>query len=182
MRRGKGVNRQIEKRKWSWFQTIILFVHKSLSQAKSIGRSITVDYYPHDLSCIKTSLATRWICIFNKHKENRNYNFKPKIAILKNLLSIWKQRTLYIKGNITIANILAMSRPIYASRWDPSRCSKPGPQSSAICGAVCALSIAIILYETDPLLACWFYLYYLVCFCFNTWLYSVLYWFSLLQF
>ncbi len=31
---------------------------------------------------------------------------------------------------------------------------------------VCALSIAIVLYQTNPLLACCFYLYFLVCFLF----------------
>ncbi len=33
-------------------------------------------------------------------------------------------------------------------------------------GAVCALSIATVLYQSDPLLACCFYLYLLVCFVF----------------
>ncbi len=61
--------------------------------------------------------------------------------------------------------------------------SRTGPQSGALCGTVCglthlslviqsralrstvcALSIAIILYSIDQLLACWFYLYYLVMF------------------
>ncbi len=41
---------------------------------------------------------------------------------------------------------------------------KPGPQSRALCGTVCSLSIAIVLYYIDPLLACRFCLYYLVMF------------------
>ncbi len=35
----------------------------------------------------------------------------------------------------------------------------PGPSV-----VLCALSIAIVYYWTDQLLACWFYLYYFVCF------------------
>ncbi len=37
-------------------------------------------------------------------------------------------------------------------------------QSRALCGTVCALSIAIVFYKIDTLLACWFYIYYLVIF------------------
>ncbi len=34
-------------------------------------------------------------------------------------------------------------------------------------GNVCALSIVIVLYKIDQLLACWFYLYYLVMFLYD---------------
>ncbi len=44
---------------------------------------------------------------------------------------------------------------------------KPCPQSRALCGTVCALSITVVLYLIDPFVACLFYLYYLVmCFVF----------------
>ncbi len=56
------------------------------TKAKSIGRSLT----PHGLSWIKTPLETIGIYITNNHDDNLNFNFKPKIATLKNLLSIWK--------------------------------------------------------------------------------------------
>ncbi len=85
------------------------------TKAKSIGRSLTPDHYPHGLSWIKTPLVTLGKYITNNHDDNRNFNFKPKIAILKHLLSIWKQRSLSIKGKITIVNTLALSPLIYAS-------------------------------------------------------------------
>ncbi len=39
----------------------------------------------------------------------------PKIATFKNLLQIWKQRTLTIKRKITIVNTLVLSPLIYVS-------------------------------------------------------------------
>ncbi len=51
----------------------------------------------------------------NNEEENLKYNFKPKIATLKHLLNIWKQRTLTIKGKIAIVNSLALSPLIYVS-------------------------------------------------------------------
>ncbi len=51
---------------------------------------------------------------------------------------------------------------------------KPGLQSSALCGTVCIINSYSTLLNW-PLLACWFYLYYLVMFLyFSTWLYSML--------
>ncbi len=52
--------------------------------------------------------------ITNNEEENLKYNFKPKIATLKNLPNIWKQQTLTIKGKITIVNTFALS-PSYMS-------------------------------------------------------------------
>ncbi len=83
-------------------------VHKSY-------KSITVDHYPHCLSWIKTPLETLRIYITNDLEENLNYNFKPKLAKLRNLLNIWKQITLTIKGKITIVNSVALSPLIYTS-------------------------------------------------------------------
>ncbi len=59
-----------------------------------------------------------------------------------------------------------MSDPVSNTLMNISH--KPGPPSRALCGALCALSIAMVLYLTDPLIACCFYLYFVVCFCFNT--------------
>ncbi len=55
------------------------------------------------------------IHITNNLDKSFNYSFKPKIATFKNLLQIWKQHTLTIKGKITIVNTLALSRLIYVS-------------------------------------------------------------------
>ncbi len=80
-----------------------------------MGITLTLDHYPHGLSWIKTPLETLGIYISNNSLENFNYNFKPKIATLCNTLNIWKQRTLSIKGKITIINTLALSPLIYTS-------------------------------------------------------------------
>ncbi len=42
-------------------------------------------------------------------------NYKPKLVELKNLLNIWKQRALSLKGKITIINTLALAPLIYVA-------------------------------------------------------------------
>ncbi len=79
------------------------------TKAKHHGCSNTSDYYSHGLSWIKTPLETLGVHITNNEEENLKYKFKPEIATLKNLLNIWKQRTLTIKGKITIVNTFALS-------------------------------------------------------------------------
>ncbi len=85
------------------------------TKTKGIGTSKSPEYYHHGLSWIKTPIETLGIHITNNLEESFNYNFKPKIATFKNLLQIWKQRTLTTKGKITIVNILALSTFIYVS-------------------------------------------------------------------
>ncbi len=85
------------------------------NKAKNLGITLRSDHYPHGLSWIKTPLETLGIYITNNSEENLSYNFKPKIATLHNTPNIWKQRTLSIKGKITIANTLALSPLIYTS-------------------------------------------------------------------
>ncbi len=53
--------------------------------------------------------------VTNDLEEKLNYNFKPKLAKLRNLLNIWNQRTLTIRGPITIGNSIALSPLIYTS-------------------------------------------------------------------
>ncbi len=86
----------------------------NIEKTKSIylGKPITADHYPHGLYWLKTPLETRRIYITNNHEDNLNYNYKPKIARLRNLLNIWKQRKLSIKGKTTI---VALSPLIYTS-------------------------------------------------------------------
>ncbi len=83
------------------------------TKAKYIGKILEPDYFPRGLSWIKTSLETLGIHITTKLKENLNYNLKPKISTLKKKLSIWKQRSLSLKGKITIINNLALAPLIY---------------------------------------------------------------------
>ncbi len=82
------------------------------TKAKSIGTSESPEHYHHG---IKTPIETLGIHIINNLEESFNYNFKPKIATFKNLLQIWTQHTLTIKGKIIIVNTLALSPLIYVS-------------------------------------------------------------------
>ncbi len=85
------------------------------TKAKYIGRVLEPDYFPHGLSWIKTPLETLGIHITTNPDEILNYNFKPKIATLKKKLSIWKQRSLSLKGKITIINNLALAPLIHCA-------------------------------------------------------------------
>ncbi len=85
------------------------------TKVKSLDNDVTANHYPHSLSCITTPLETLGIYITNNPEENLNYNFKIKLSKLRNLLNIWKQRTITIKGKITIDNSLTLSPPIYTS-------------------------------------------------------------------
>ncbi len=85
------------------------------TKAKYIGKILKPDHFPHGLSWIKTLLETLGIFITNHPDENYLLNYKPKLAELKNLLNIWKQRTLSLKGKITIMNTLALAPLIYVA-------------------------------------------------------------------
>ncbi len=82
---------------------------------KHIGKIINPDHFPHGLSWIKIPLETLGIFINNDAEENLNLNFKPRIVNLTNLLNVWKQRYLSLKGQITIINTLALAPLIYLS-------------------------------------------------------------------
>ncbi len=84
-------------------------------KAKYIEKILQPDHFPHGFSWIKTPLETLGIHITNNSEENLNYNFKPKIATLKNHLAIWKQRSLSLKGKITIINNLALAPLIFCA-------------------------------------------------------------------
>ena len=92
-----------------------LTINTEKTKVKNLGPPLSADHYPHGLSWIKTPLETLGIYITNNAEENLNHNFKPKIATLRNTLNIWKQRTLSMKGKITIINTLALSPLIYTS-------------------------------------------------------------------
>ncbi len=63
----------------------------------------------------KKPLETLEIHIANNSDENLNYKFKPKIDIYKNNLAIWKQRSLSLKGKLTISNNLDLALLLYFS-------------------------------------------------------------------
>ncbi len=85
------------------------------TQSKYISSKLICDYFPHDLSWIKTPIQTLGIVITDNEDKNYKYNFQNKIATLKATLNIWKQRKLSIKGKITIINSLALASLIYVS-------------------------------------------------------------------
>jgi len=86
------------------------------SCAKYIGTLSTCDYYPHGLSWIKTSpIETLGIAIVDNSDLNYKHNYAQRISNLKSLLNIWKQRSLSLKGKITVINTLALAPLIYVS-------------------------------------------------------------------
>ncbi len=103
-------------------KTFKLFQHCSVlklnidkTKAKHIGKILNPDHFPHGLSWMKTPLETLCIFITNDAEENLNLNFKPRIANFTNLLNVWQQRNLSLKGKITIINTLALAPLIYLS-------------------------------------------------------------------
>ncbi len=87
------------------------------TKSKHLGKPLTSYHYPHGLSWIKTPLETLGIFITNNPEENLKYIFRPKLAILRKTLNMWKQRTLSIKGKITIVNTLTLSALRYTSSF-----------------------------------------------------------------
>ncbi len=71
-----------------------LSINIEKTKAKYLGKPQTSDHYLHGLSWIETPLETLRIFITNNPEENLKYNFKSKLAILRNILNMWKQRTL----------------------------------------------------------------------------------------
>ncbi len=85
------------------------------TQAKYIGTLKNSDYYPHGLSWIKEPLQTLGIVLTDTVESNYKMNFQSRIMTLKNVLNIWKQRGLSLKGKVTIVNNLALAPLIYVS-------------------------------------------------------------------
>ena len=53
------------------------------------------------------------ITLTNSEKESIEENFLPKLKVMKNLLNQWSQRSLSLKGKITVINSLIISLFIY---------------------------------------------------------------------
>ncbi len=92
-----------------------LKININKTKAKYIGKILKPDHFPRGHLWIKTPLETLGIFITNDPDENYLLNYKPKFAELKNLLNIWKQRAVSLKGNITIINTLALAPLIYVA-------------------------------------------------------------------
>jgi exonuclease III len=92
-----------------------LKINVDKTQAKYIGKLTTYDYFPHGLSWIKTPIETLGIVIVDNDQSNYIHNFQQRIANLKSLLNIWKQRKLSLKGKVTVLNNLALAPLIYVS-------------------------------------------------------------------
>jgi exonuclease III len=92
-----------------------LKINVEKTQAKYIGSLKDSDYFPHGLSWIKTPIETLGIIITDDVDKCFKYNFQQKIHNLKSTLNIWKQRSLSIKGKITVINNLALASLIYTA-------------------------------------------------------------------
>ena len=53
------------------------------------------------------------ISLTNNEKENIEQNFLPKLKLMQNLLNLWSQRNLSLKGKITVINSLIVSLFVY---------------------------------------------------------------------
>ena len=53
------------------------------------------------------------ITLTSNEKESIEENFLPKLKVMKNLLNLWSQRSLSLKGKITVINSLIISLFIY---------------------------------------------------------------------
>lgn len=49
----------------------------------------------------------------NTESKHYEVNYLPKMNKIKNLLQLWKQRTLSLKGKITVLNTLALTIILY---------------------------------------------------------------------
>ncbi len=76
---------------------------------------ISCDHYPHRLSWIKTPIETLGIVVTDNDAANYQHNFQQRILNLKTVINIWKQRSLSLKGKITILNNLELAPLIYAA-------------------------------------------------------------------
>ncbi len=74
---------------------------------------VTEHLHAQVLSWIQTLLGT--LGVFITKEENLNLNFKLRIAKVTNLVNMWKQRNLSLKGKITIINTLVLATLIYLS-------------------------------------------------------------------
>ena len=92
-----------------------LRINVEKTKAKYIGSLVDYDHFPHGLSWIKDNIETLGIVCTTTDYENYMFNFKPRITTLKNVLHLWRQRSLSLKGKITVLNSLALAPLIYVS-------------------------------------------------------------------
>ena len=87
------------------------------TKAKYIGTLKNNDYYPHGLSWLKENdyIESLGVVYASTDEDNYVHNFKPRLIKLRNILQIWKQRDLSLKGKITVLNNLALSPLVYIS-------------------------------------------------------------------
>lgn len=92
-----------------------LKINISKTKAKYIGSLKDSDYFPHGLSWIREPIQSLGIFFTSSESENYLLNYKPRIEKLQNMLLVWAQRGLSLKGKITIINNLALSPLIYVA-------------------------------------------------------------------
>jgi hypothetical protein len=87
-----------------------LSANKEKTKAKYIGSLVGLNHHPFGLCWTEDSMDS--LGVIYVENENDNY-FQPRIKKLKDLLKLWKWRSLSLKGKITIINSLAISSLVY---------------------------------------------------------------------
>ena len=83
------------------------------TQAFFIGENNKTPEHKHNFKWSKDPIHLLGITLYNNENENYKWNFEDKIKKIRNLLNMWKQRSLSLKGKIVVINSLAASMLVY---------------------------------------------------------------------
>ena len=90
-----------------------LKLNKGKSEVIRLGNCVEKSKTVCGMQIVNKPIKTLGVWISNDSGEIPELNFKERISKLKNLLNMWKQRALTLKGKITIINSLALSQIMY---------------------------------------------------------------------
>lgn len=90
-----------------------LKINNHKTQCIGIGSERNKKYSSINLNWTDINIQTLGITITNTESKHYEVNYLPKMNKIKNLLQLWKQRTLSLKGKITVLNTLALPIILY---------------------------------------------------------------------
>ena len=90
-----------------------LKVNMEKTEAMYIGSLINTADKPIGVQWTKGPISILGVVFTNNKDEHIKLNFDPKVQAMKDILNIWGQRGLSLKGKITVINVLAISKLIY---------------------------------------------------------------------
>ena len=90
-----------------------LKVNRNKTKAKYIGTLRNTRNYPFNLAWTEDYIETLGVVFTDNESDNYRLNYEPRIISLKNILHVWKQRHLSLKGKITVINSLAIAPLVY---------------------------------------------------------------------